>query len=195
MALSETDKSTLLRIARSAIESRVRGDSVAAFEAASKSLHEKRGAFVSIHKRGGLRGCIGVFTSDGPLYAAVAQMAVEAATSDHRFPPVTEDELPEIELEISVLTPLKKTADVNEIEVGRHGIYIMQGGLRGVLLPQVATDHGFDREEFLEQTCMKAGLPEGAWKEEGKEAEKEDAPEIYTFEAEVFKEQVSGKKG
>jgi AmmeMemoRadiSam system protein A len=105
-------------------------------------------------------------------------MAGEAAFRDPRFPPVKEKELPELDIEISVLTPLRRITDVREIEVGKHGIYIIKGGWSGLLLPQVATEYGWDRQAFLEHTCQKAGLPSNAWKEK-------DA-EIYIFSADIF---------
>ncbi|HWR97973.1 MAG TPA: AmmeMemoRadiSam system protein A, partial [Candidatus Methanoperedens sp.] len=117
---------------------------------------------------------------DQPLYRAVAQMAVSAAQQDPRFPQLTAAELPRIRLEISALTPMQPVADVKEIEVGRHGLYVTKGFTSGVLLPQVATDYGWDRITFLEQTCRKAGLPKDAWKEGAK---------ILSFEAEVFGEE------
>ena len=149
-------------------------------------LMEKRGAFVTINKKGELRGCIGIFTSDKPLYLTVADMAVSASAQDPRFIPIVASELSQISIEISCLTPLKKIKDVSEIEVGRHGLYIMKGLYRGVLLPQVATEYGWDRDAFLEHTCLKAGLNTSCWKE---------GADIYTFEAEVFSEEdVRGKR-
>ena len=107
-------------------------------------------------------------------------MAVSAGSRDPRFPPVSAQQLKEIKIEISVLTPLKTVRDVRDIEVGKHGLFVARGGYQGLLLPQVATEYGWDREEFVRQTCVKAGLPPGAWKEKG--------TEIYSFSAEVFSE-------
>jgi len=182
MALSKEDKGLLLRIARETLESYIRYKKVPPFDVSSPSLLERRGAFVSLHKEGELRGCIGVFTSDKPLYLTVADMAIAASTQDPRFSPVTANELSLIDIEVSVLTPLKRINDISEIEVGRHGIYIVKGLYRGVLLPQVAKEHGWDRETFLDHTCLKAGLPPGSWK---------GGMEVYTFEAEVFGEEDS----
>ncbi len=179
MALSEEDKKALLGMARATIESYVRDGRVPDFDVTAAALLEKRGAFVTLHKNGRLRGCIGLFACDKPLYRTVIDMAVAAATQDPRFPPVSPGELDSLRIEISVLSPMKKVEDVGEIEVGRHGIYIVKGGSRGVLLPQVAVEHGFDREEFLDQTCLKAGLPPGCWRQ---------CADIYIFEAEVFSE-------
>ncbi len=181
MALTENEKKILLTAARSAIKNHLGGDDEAtAAPAQSPALSEHRGAFVTLHKAGALRGCIGMFTSDKSLYNTVKDMAINAATEDPRFPRVTPEELPGLAVEISALTPLRKTSDVTEIEVGRHGIYIISGANRGVLLPQVAVEHGFDRDTFLDQTCLKAGLSAGSWKA---------GAEIYIFEAEVFSEE------
>jgi uncharacterized protein len=136
------------------------------------------GCFVSLHtKSGELRGCIGTFTSDGPLWHAVRDMAIAAASRDPRFPSLTRAELDGCHIEISVLSPLR-TASAAEIEVGRHGICIERGYQRGVLLPQVAVEYGWDRDTFLEHTCMKAGLPREAWREPG--------TKIEIFSAEIF---------
>lgn len=180
MALSDEDKDLLLRIARETIESYIRDREVPTFDVSSPGLLEKRGVFVSLHRGGELRGCIGAFTSEKPLYLTVVDMAIASSTQDPRFPPVENDELLLIDIELSVLTPLKRINDISEIEVGRHGIYITKGLHRGVLLPQVAVEHGWDRETFLDHTCLKAGLPPGSWKGD---------VEIYTFEAEVFGEE------
>lgn len=179
MPLSNEDKSLLLKIARETIESYVRTKKIPAFEAHIPVLLEKQGAFVSLHKNSELRGCIGVFTSDKPLYLTVVDMAVSAATHDPRFTPLVASEISQISIEISCLSPMKKIKDISEIEVGRHGLYIVKGYCRGVLLPQVATEYCWDRTQFLEHTCLKAGLPADGWK---------DGADIYTFEAEVFGE-------
>lgn len=180
MALTEPEKTKLLGIARSALESRLGPGEVPDFDPDEPALASDAGAFVSLHRGGHLRGCIGVFSSDEPLYRTVVSMAIAAATQDPRFIPVTAEELASISIEISVLSPMKKIEDVTEIEVGRHGIYIIKGVHRGVLLPQVAVEHGFDRYTFLDQTCMKAGLAPGEWRE---------GAGIYIFEAEIFKEE------
>jgi AmmeMemoRadiSam system protein A len=142
-------------------------------------LQEQNGAFVSLHKKGALRGCIGVFQGEGPLYRTVASMARAAAFEDPRFPPLKKGELNDIDIEISVLSPLTPIKDVEEIEVGKHGIYIIKKHRRGVLLPQVATEQGWDRETFLRHTCLKAGLSPDCWKGD---------VEIYTFTADIFGE-------
>jgi AmmeMemoRadiSam system protein A len=143
-------------------------------------LGRPSGAFVSLHKLGQLRGCIGTFTSPRPLVNTVQEMAISSSQRDPRFPPVQDEEMQDIDIEISVLSPLREIQDVGEIEVGRHGIYITKGFYSGVLLPQVATEYGWNRETFLEHTCMKAGLPPETWKEAG--------VKIEIFEAQVFGE-------
>jgi AmmeMemoRadiSam system protein B/AmmeMemoRadiSam system protein A len=178
LGLSEEDKKTLHQIAKTVIEDKVKGKVAPEFKIDSPLLKENRGAFVTINKKGQLRGCIGYIEGRGPLHKTIEEMAEAAAFRDPRFPPVKEKELPELEIEISVLTPLKKITEVNEIEVGKHGIYIKKGWFSGLLLPQVATDYGWDRQTFLEHTCQKAGLPSNAWKEK-------DA-EIYIFSADIF---------
>jgi AmmeMemoRadiSam system protein B/AmmeMemoRadiSam system protein A len=178
LGLSDQDKKTLHHIAKTVIENRARGKSVPEFKVDSPILKENRGAFVTINKRGELRGCIGYIEGHGPLHKTIEEMAEAAAFRDPRFSPVKEKELPELEIEISVLTPLKKITDVNEIQVGKHGIYIKKGWFSGLLLPQVATEYGWDRQTFLEHTCQKAGLPSNAWKDK--------ETEIYVFSADIF---------
>jgi AmmeMemoRadiSam system protein B/AmmeMemoRadiSam system protein A len=181
LGLSEDDKNTLMHIARTTIENRVRDKEVPAFEVDSPILKEKRGAFVTIRKHGQLRGCIGYIEAIKPLYVTIEEMAEAAALNDHRFPPVAPEELPSLDLEISVLTPLRKIDSIDEIQIGKHGILLKKGYHQGVFLPQVATEQGWDRTTFLNQICYKAGIPdENCWK--GKDAE------IYIFSAEVFEE-------
>ncbi|MEE9543654.1 MAG: AmmeMemoRadiSam system protein A [Thermodesulfobacteriota bacterium] len=167
----------LLDLARMAIATYIVDKKIPVPNIDEEPLKKKCGVFVSLHKDGDLRGCIGVFTSDDPLYKTVSLMAVSAAFEDPRFSPVTEEEVKDIDIEISVLTPLKRIEDVDEIEIGTHGLYIMKDQNRGVLLPQVAVAQGFDRNLFLDHTCLKAGLKAGAWRE---------GAEIYTFEADIF---------
>ena len=172
-------RAELLGIARRAIAEIVRDSQRTEAKTTNPALQTPQGAFVTITIGGELRGCIGTFREDTPLYRTVGQMAVAAAREDPRFPPLTAAELPKIHVEISALTPMRPVADVREIEVGRHGLYITKGFNSGVLLPQVATEYGWDRTTFLEQTCRKAGLPKNAWQEGAK---------ILSFEAEVFGE-------
>jgi hypothetical protein len=178
LGLNEEEKKTLHQIAKTVIENKARGKTVPDFKVESPVLKENRGAFVTIHKRGQLRGCIGYIEGRGPLHKTIEEMAEAAAFRDPRFTPVKEKELPELDLEISVLTPLKKIKDVDEVQVGKHGIYIKKGWYSGLLLPQVATEYGWDRQAFLEHTCQKAGLPSNAWKEKD--------TEIYIFSADIF---------
>ena len=179
--LSESDKNRLLEIARTTIEKKVKGEDFPDFEVTSDILQEHRGAFVTLHKHGQLRGCIGYIEPIKPLYLTVREMAEAAALSDPRFNPVTEKELGDLEIEISALTPLTRIEQAEQIEVGVHGIYIKSGYSSGLLLPQVATEYGWDRTTFLEHTCMKAGLPTDAWQDKD--------TEIYIFSAEIFSEQ------
>jgi AmmeMemoRadiSam system protein A len=179
--LSDNERVKLLKIARETIFSQVSRGRKPSLEAPEEpGLSERCGAFVSLHSRGALRGCIGTFMASVPLHETVMDMAVAAATEDPRFEPVRPHELREIDIEISVLSPLRRVADPAEVEVGKHGVYITRGRHRGVLLPQVATEYGWDRETFLEHTCHKAGLPPEAWKEPG--------TIIEVFTAEVFGE-------
>jgi AmmeMemoRadiSam system protein B/AmmeMemoRadiSam system protein A len=178
LGLNEEEKKTLHHIAKTVIENKARGKAVPEFKIESPILKENRGAFVTIQKKGQLRGCIGYIEGHGPLHKTIEEMAEAAAFRDPRFSPVKEKELPELDIEISVLTPLKRIKDVNEIQVGKHGIYIVRGMWAGLLLPQVATEYGWDRLAFLEHTCQKAGLPPNAWKEKD--------IEIYIFSADIF---------
>lgn len=184
MPLTMSEKENLLKIARSSVETFVKNGHVLELDSTGPSIFDDSGAFVTLHKWGKLRGCIGTFASPNPLYVTVRDMAVAACSKDPRFIPVEPEELAEITLEISVLSPMREISDVSEIEVGRHGLYITKGRHRGVLLPQVAVEHGFDRETFLEQTCLKAGLDESDWKEDA---------HIFVFEAEIIKEEEKNK--
>ncbi|UCG15047.1 MAG: AmmeMemoRadiSam system protein A [Deltaproteobacteria bacterium] len=178
LKLTTEEKGILLNLAREVIKAKSHGEELPKPELSSPALNEPRGAFVTLHKQGKLRGCIGHIRAKQPLAKTVVDMAVAAAFEDPRFPPVDEKELKSLDLEISVLTPLRRISNVKEIEVGVHGIYMIQGSCSGLLLPQVATEWGWDRTAFLEHTCIKAGLPENAWKEKD--------TEIYVFSADVF---------
>ncbi len=161
--LTDEEKNSLLRIARDAVEEQVGLRRGLSAEAETPTL--RAGAFVTLHRHGKLRGCIGNFDTSIPVAEQVQQMAVAAATRDPRFSPLTQGELEGLDIEISVLTPPRKIRDVSEITIGEHGLIISQGYRRGVLLPQVATEQGWDRETFLAHTCLKAGLPPDAWKD------------------------------
>jgi AmmeMemoRadiSam system protein A len=178
LGLSKDDKATLYAIARTAIESALSGIKPPPCEITSDILRENRGAFVSLHLQGNLRGCIGYIQPTKPLHKTVQEMAVAAALQDPRFDPVTRSELEELDIEISVLTPMKRIENIQEIEIGKHGLYIVCGPYHGLLLPQVATSYGWDKKTFLEHTCEKAGLQKKAWQD--KEAE------IYIFSADIF---------
>jgi len=170
----------LMAIARASIIEAVTGKKQDEIKVTEERLKENCGAFVTIKKHGKLRGCIGYIIAVKPLYETVADVAKSAAVNDYRFSPVSEGELGELELEISALTPLKPIKSIEEIEVGKHGLYIKKSFNSGLLLPQVPTEYGWDRNTFLENTCQKAGLPTDAWKDK--------STEIFTFTAEVFDE-------
>ena len=176
--ISADDRVRLLRLARRSFEARVRREATPAAERGG-ALDLQCGAFVTIHRAGDLRGCLGRLEPNAPLADTVAHLARAVADSDPRFQPVTIDELSSISLEISVLTPWREISDVAEIEVGRHGLILEHGYRRGLLLPQVATEHGWDRETFLDHTCIKAGLAPGAWR---------CGARVLAFEAVVFGE-------
>jgi len=189
--LSENAKRELLRIARQTVEAAVRKQPPPRFDIKDPELMAHRGAFVTLKTRGELRGCIGQFIADRPLWQVVQQMAVASATQDPRFfgYRLRPEELGELEIEISVLSPLKRISDpLKEIELGKHGIYIKRGSAAGCFLPQVATETGWTKEEFLSHCCAgKAGLPPDAWKD--------PKTELYTFTAEVFHDVPSGSAG
>ena len=178
--LNTQEKKKLIEIARASIIEAVTGTKQPAPEVTEERLKENCGAFVTIKKYDQLRGCIGYIIAVKPLHETVKDVARSAAINDYRFTPVSKEELDEIELEISALTPLKRIHNVKDIEVGKHGLYMKRGLNSGLLLPQVATEYNWDKETFLEHTCMKAGLPTNAWED--------PATEIYTFSADVFSE-------
>jgi len=178
--LSDADKSELLEIARQTLQSHFTENTTPQNLPASESLKEKKGAFVSLHNRDELRGCIGQLFPDMEVSEVVRHCVISAASEDTRFHPVTKDEVPDLTIEISVLTPFHRIMQIEQIEVGKHGLYMVRGYHRGLLLPQVASEYGWDRVDFLRHTCAKSGLPEYAWQD--------PKTEIYTFEAEVFSE-------
>jgi len=180
LGLTDEEKRFLLKTARETIARKLEGEEPAIPEAITPRLQEKRGAFVTLNKGGKLRGCIGYIEPAYPLLQTVVEMAEAAAFNDPRFPPLTKDELPAIEIEISVLTPLERARDINQIQVGTHGILIRKGGFQGLLLPQVAVEYNWDRETFLKHTCLKAGLPESCWQDPD--------TEIWIFSADIFSE-------
>ncbi len=178
MGLTNKEKNFLHKIVKETIQAKLRGEKLPEYENPFPKLKEPRGAFVTLEKHGRLRGCIGHIIARYPLIDTISKMAVSAAFEDPRFPPVRQKEFKDLDIEISVLTPLRKIKDINEIQVGTHGIYIKKGYYSGLLLPQVATEYGWDRDTFLEHTCLKAGLPSDTWKEKG--------VEIYIFSADIF---------
>ena len=182
--LTDEARRFLLRLARRSLEAAVCG-TVGGEETLSPSevprgLSVPAGAFVSLHKKGLLRGCIGYVHALHPLYRAVMQAAASAALHDPRFPPVRPSELPDVNLEISVLSP-SRAIRAEEIQVGVHGLLIVQDRQQGLLLPQVAVEHQWDRERFLEETCRKAGLSPDAWRR---------GASIEAFTADVFGEEL-----
>jgi AmmeMemoRadiSam system protein A len=188
--LSREEEQILLRVARAAIEEKLLGKSaedMLQFDG-MPSLCEKHGVFVTLHCKGELRGCIGYIANEVPLLRAVTDNAVNAATRDYRFPPVTAKELPNITIEISALTPgdspktpFRKIRDISEIVIGRDGLYIEHPPMHGgVLLPQVAVEQGWDVQAFLSAVCRKAGYPDDAWKLPGYK--------LHRFSAQVFSE-------
>jgi AmmeMemoRadiSam system protein B/AmmeMemoRadiSam system protein A len=176
-SLSNNEKKELLRLARQSVESYINEGRVPDYKTDNPDFLGEKGAFVTLKKRGELRGCIGFIEPLFPLYEAVIRTAVYAATEDTRFTPVTRDELKDLGYEISVLTPLQKIDNPRAVRVGKHGLVISMGKNRGLLLPQVPVENSWDRETFLNQACVKAGLPPDAWKK---------GAEIFVFEAIVF---------
>jgi AmmeMemoRadiSam system protein A len=181
MTIPPDDQQRLLRLARAALEARVTKTPAPAVEYGG-ALEWPCGAFVTIHARGDLRGCLGRIDVQAPLADTIAHLAAVVSDSDPRFAAVSPRELADIELEISVLTPATEVGGVDEIEIGRHGLIVEQGHRRGLLLPQVATEHGWDRETFLDHACRKASLPPDAWRHGAR---------ILIFEAQVFREKES----
>ncbi len=179
---SSEDRKTLLEIARQSLEIYLKERKIPEFNIASGILQEKRGAFVTLKKDGQLRGCIGVFEPDIPLYKVITQMAIAAGTQDTRFYPVGLAELENLEYEISALSPLEKIDSWEKIEIGKHGVQVRKDFHSGVFLPQVATENNWGLEEFMNNLCAhKAGLPINCWKTG-------DA-DLYIFTAEVFGEE------
>jgi AmmeMemoRadiSam system protein A len=177
LELSLEEKVKLKACAREAIEAVLLGQKTTVREFPER-LKQKTGAFVCLKKKGELRGCIGYLHPAYPLSEAVEKAAVQSAFHDPRFGPLERDEWEDIDVEISVLSPMRQITDIEEVQVGTHGLYIEQGTHSGLLLPQVATENGWDRITFLEYTCYKAGLPKDAYKSKN--------TVIYVFSAVVF---------
>ncbi|HIE05569.1 MAG TPA: AmmeMemoRadiSam system protein A [bacterium (Candidatus Stahlbacteria)] len=176
MKFSEDTIKMLFKIARASITAGVEGRKHQPDP--SPDLTEKCGVFVTIKLNSQLRGCIGYIEGIKPLYQAVSEMAYAAAFSDPRFPPIRKDEIKDIRLEITVLSPLERIDNIQKIEVGKHGLFIRKGVFQGLLLPQVAVEEDWDRNTFLSHTCLKAGLPIDGWKD----------AEIFIFTGEIYKE-------
>lgn len=177
-SLDESERELLRTTARRSLEHAIKGAKISCPEAPTSRLREKRGVFVTLKQRGDLRGCVGYVRPFKPLIEAVWEMAESAALRDHRFIPVEPKEVDRLEVEITVLSPLKRITDPDKVLVGRHGLVISRGNLSGVLLPQVPVEHEWDRETFLSETCIKAGLDPEAWKD--------PAATIEIFTAEIF---------
>jgi len=179
--VTEDERRQLLAIARDAIAFSLGKLALPRTAPLAGSLAGPGGAFVTIRLHGELRGCIGYIESPMPLANVVAEVAVKSARQDPRFPPLSPDELEECTLEVSVLSPLRKVVDEKEIRIGVHGLLLESRGRRGLLLPQVAVENSWDVPEFLRNTCRKAGLHDGAWKDPG--------ATLFLFTAEVASEE------
>jgi AmmeMemoRadiSam system protein B/AmmeMemoRadiSam system protein A len=175
--LTKEEREELLQLARSTIELFVRENKIPEYKTENTKLIEKKGTFVTLKKHGRLRGCIGFIEPRLPLYQSIMQTAIYAACRDTRFLPVSQDELEELEVEISVLSPLRKISNPELVMVGKHGLVIAKDGKKGLLLPQVPVENNWDQQTFLERTCIKAGLPKDAWK---------TGADIFVFEAIIF---------
>ncbi len=176
--LSQDEKKTLRDLAQATIRARVMGESLPDLPDHTEALRRKTGAFVSLHRRGMLRGCIGYVEAVKPLAQAVQDMALSAAFHDPRFDPLTVEEIDDLDIEISVLTPFEKITDPGRIQVGHHGLMIRKGARSGLLLPQVPVQFGWDLPAFLSQTCQKAGLEPDAWQDSD--------TELFVFSADIF---------
>jgi AmmeMemoRadiSam system protein A len=173
------DRAALLKLARAALGAHLAGNPPPEFHAVEGATRPA-GAFVTLRKHDQLRGCIGSLGTSEPLGAVITRCVVAAASSDPRFPPVAREELSSIQIELSILGPLDPVETIDEVVVGRHGLVVEQGWSRGLLLPQVATEWGWDRETFASHACVKAGLPPDAWRRGGA---------LFRFEADVFGEE------
>lgn len=179
--LTDEEKSFLLDLARQSIKQFLKkGEPAPVKPYFSQVLETKTGAFVTLRKNDALRGCIGYVQGFKPLQEAIADLAISAAFNDPRFSPLTDEEFKQIDIEISVLSPLTEVSDPSEIVIGRDGLLISKGGTDGLLLPQVASEHNWDVKTFLEQTCQKAFLPPDAWQDKN--------CQIYRFSAIIFSE-------
>jgi len=177
--LSEIEKAKLLEIARETLTEYLTAGTTPEYTPQGPGLLQEAAAFVTLRRRNGeLRGCIGRIEVSQPLYRIVQESVISAATNDFRFPPVTREELSDILIEISALSPFQPLDSPDEIQIGRHGLVIRKDLRVGLLLPQVASDRRWERDEFLHAICLKAGLPSDAWRD----------ADLYVFTAEVFEE-------
>ncbi|HOP28341.1 MAG TPA: AmmeMemoRadiSam system protein A [Spirochaetota bacterium] len=183
--LNVEQKKTLLRLARKTIADRLNAECENNnFDFSDAVYNEKCGAFVTLHIKGNLRGCIGYIEGVKPVPDTIREMALSSAFRDPRFSPLTAAEFKSIDIEISILSPIVKVENIDDIVVGRDGLIISKGFNRGLLLPQVPVEQKWDRDTFLTHTCFKAGLPGDTWKKPGVEIEK--------FSAQVFSEKELG---
>jgi AmmeMemoRadiSam system protein A len=178
--LAADEQRELLRIARATLREHQRSGNLPPGKPHRDTLLAPAAVFVTLHKAGDLRGCIGTTVAERPIYRAVQEMAVAAATRDPRFPPVTPDELGDVDLEISVLGALRPIAGPADLVIGRDGVVVEGLGRRGLLLPQVATEAGWDAEALLDRTCQKAGLPRDTWRA--------GTVKLFAFSTQVFSE-------
>ena len=180
ISLGQNEKDALIGLAKKSVETAVREKKL--YEPPStgfEAMSGEYGVFVTLREKRELRGCIGLITPNKPPYLGVRDAATLAAIRDPRFSPVDAGELGQLEYEVSVLTPFRRVFDVKEVQVGRDGLFMIQGRNGGLLLPQVPIEQHWDRKTFLEEACVKAGLPRQAWRDE--------ATDIFTFSASVFK--------
>jgi len=175
--LTAYEKQELVSLAHRAVHTYITSGQKFSPQITNPKFETDGAVFVTIRKDGHLRGCIGHMQPVMPLYQSVVENAVSASSGDPRFPPIRESELPSLDIEISILSPLRPLKNISDIEIGRHGLVIQKGMNRGILLPQVASEHGWDRDEFLERICQKAGLPLNSWK----------SAYLFTFTADIVK--------
>jgi AmmeMemoRadiSam system protein A len=174
--LIQVQQELLIELARTSIQSYIEKREIPNYITDDPALKRKSGVFVTLRQKKSLRGCIGRLQLDTPLFRAVQEMAIAAATSDPRFPPITQEEIEDLSFKIAILSPLKRITN-DEVEVGKHGLLIAHQGRRGVLLPQVPVERGWKRETFLTNLCLKAGLKPSTWRKN---------PTLYAFTALEF---------
>ena len=181
--LKKGQQEILLSVAKEAIKAKLFKKNLPKYDFEDEIFREKRGAFVTLHKFDKLRGCIGYIVGIAPLLETIRRMAIAAAFEDPRFPPLDSEEFEHLNIEISVLTPITKVKKISEIEIGKDGLIVKNGFYQGLLLPQVAEEENWDVEEFLQHTCLKAGLHPDAWKD--------DETTIEKFSAQIFGKDIS----